>query len=218
PPPPPPSPEEETSRHRQSVVRTLAEARPTPTADFEAQMRRALGDAAHVPPAVVAEGTLRLDLDPATELKVTVLVAAPMAKANRGLADAVSRAREAEPTVAVAPTMAAPLRRQIHEAWKKANLGLPASFLESTVAQALLEQRAFVRRPVLGATFVRAALTADDEQAPPAVVYLPDDAATNLPLFTAFPVRLLARLVPKQDQRETAAVALHTLALARTGI
>ena len=78
----------------------------------------------------------------------------------------------------------------------------------------MIERRAYQRRPVFGANFLRALFyPSSGKQAIP--VYFPDAAARRLPMYRRFRARLVAETHLPVDQYETHPTALKAAALGR---
>lgn len=213
PPPAPPDPDEHRQRERCDLVRTLAEAEGIAPAALPKRLREALLEPTRDPPLVVIAGRLALGFDPVAHLEATVAVAQTLAKTSKQLAEALAQAEEAQPSLPRAPGLAEPLRHRIEEAWRRTNRAFPPTFLEETVERSLLEGRDFRAVKVLGGTFVRAELHTPETAL--TVVYVPDGATPQLPLFATFAARLLATVVPSQDAGEVAPLALRAHAIGR---
>jgi hypothetical protein len=105
---------------------------------------------------------------------------------------------------------------RIRDAFQKARRGVAPDYLEAQTERALLERRAYQRRQVLGMTAIRGLLhSAISSSIRPAPVYLPEDIAKKLPLFSRFRARMIAELYLQEDQYEAHPGALKALALGR---
>jgi hypothetical protein len=163
---------------------------------------------------VLVAGELELMFDETRTLEATVAAASPLASADKRLKETIdSNAELAKSPLATAPGLAAGLTQRIREAWSKANRSLPADALDVSARAILLDQRAYQRKPLWSASFVRALLGGTDGARVP--VYLPDEVAGQLPLVHRLTIRAIAEALPQQDPSETHPVALRVLALAR---
>jgi hypothetical protein len=166
------------------------------------------------PPLLLLSGELELTFDELALTRALLDAAAPLARTDAAFAEILERASaRARAPLQHAPEAAAALRASVREAWSKASPELPADHLDQIASRAALAERAYQRRDLLGDPWIRALFTAPSASAVPA--YLPEPAARRLPLFTRLPVRLLAEVVPQQDQHEEAAIALKVAAVAR---
>jgi hypothetical protein len=168
-------------------------------------------------PLVLLAGELELRFDEVAALQALLVAARPLARSDARLQEAVAFAAEMATTpLQSAPDVAESLAASVRRAWEDANKALPPEHLEAQTARALLAARAYQRRDLLGEApgCVRALLTLTGAHAP-VPAYLPEEAARRLPLFARFPVKMIAEVLPQQDQSEEAPVALRVLALAR---
>lgn len=192
-------------------------ARATPTVDVEAALfAAATEDGALRPMAVVVAGELELPFDEVERLRVVSSVAAPLAGTDKRLKEVLDTAREllALPQAA-SPESTASMTDHIREAWSRANRLLRPDHLDATSRRVLLEQRSYQHRELYDEPWIRALLTPPGSRAAiPA--YLPASLAKALPLFGRFSARVVAEVVPQQDEAETFPVALRVGALSRT--
>jgi hypothetical protein len=189
--------------------------RATPTTDVESAMwSSANAEGVLGASLVLVAGELELMFDEVRTLEATVAAASPLASAEKRLKETIdSNAELAKSPLATAPGLAAGLTQRIREAWSKANRSLPADALDTSARAILLDQRAYQRRPLWGASFVRALLAGGESARVP--VYLPDEVGGQLPLVHRLHVRAIAEALPQQDPSEAHPVALRVLALAR---
>ena len=197
------------------VAAVLSRVAPS-VADLERTLFNSVSDEGTLSPSPrVLRGELAFLFDEVEEIRALIAAAMPIARADMRLAGLLDFATEmAKTELQGSPDVAAELGGSIRDAWAMANQMLPASHLAEQVERALLARRCYQRRELLGARWIRALFTAGGEAAP-VPAYLPAGAASRLPIFRRFPVRLLAEVVPQQDQQETSAVALRVGAVAR---
>ncbi len=163
----------------------------------------------------VLRGELAFAFDEVEEIRALIAAALPIARTDQQLAGLLDFATEmAKTELQGSPDVAARLGGSIRDLWAIANQMLPAAHLAEQVERGLLARRCYQRRELLGARWIRAIFTAGGE-APSVPAYLPIAAAGRLPIFRRFPARLLAEVVPQQDQQEQSAVALRVSAVAR---
>jgi hypothetical protein len=184
--------------------------------DLESHLFESADDGGALAPALVLlTGELELPFDEVAALSALIEAATPLARADARLAEVLEHATAmAKTPLQHAPEVAADLSASVREAWAQANKQLPAEHLDALTARVLVARRAYQRRDVLGEDWVRALFTPAGASHPiPA--YLPPIAAKRLPLFRGFAARVLADVIPQQDQQEESAVALEIGAIAR---
>lgn len=192
-------------------------ARGTPTVEVEAALAAAATeDGALRAIAVVVAGELELPFDEVERLRVVSSVAAPLAGTDKRLKEVLDMAKEllALPQAASAESTAS-MTEHIREAWSRANRLLRPDHLDTTSRRVLLEQRSYQHRELYDEAWIRALLTPPGSRAP-IPTYLPASLAKALPLFGRFSARVVAEVVPQQDEAETFPVALRVGALGRT--
>ncbi|HSN98922.1 MAG TPA: hypothetical protein VLS89_11575, partial [Candidatus Nanopelagicales bacterium] len=104
---------------------------------------------------------------------------------------------------------------RVRDAFQRSRRGVGPDYLDTQMERALLEGRHYQRRQVLGMVALRALLHPASGSARQAPVYLPEDIAKKLPLYTRFRARLVAGLYLQEDQYEQHPAALKALALGR---
>jgi hypothetical protein len=121
------------------------------------------------------------------------------------------------PGLASAPAVTEGLTGRVRDAFNGGKRTVPAGYLDAQTERALLEQRAYQKRKVLGGLRQRALfqLVPAAAGAAPLVTYLPADVGPKLPMFARFRVRMVVRVHLPLDQYEQGSMALETLALAR---
>ncbi|AKT37590.1 DUF2169 family type VI secretion system accessory protein [Chondromyces crocatus] len=184
-------------------------------------VREALSDAVRdhakfTPPLRLLEGELSFPFDEVESLKTTIAVVTPLIGTDETLKAAVNNAQEAQrgSDLRSAPAVAESLTTRIREVWNLGKRSTPAGYLENQTERALIAERHYQRRKILGGRFVRAILQpfGPDELIP---AYLPDAVADLLPLFPRLKVRLIAELHLQIDPSEAHSAAVKVLALAR---
>jgi hypothetical protein len=167
----------------------------------------------------LVRGEIALSFEPVEHLRVTLSVVTPLL-ADARLKDAYDAAQEAlRTTGGVASAVAMSHKERVDEALRAAARGSFPAF-ESVIDRALVEGRAFCRRRVFGATFVRGLLLGAPRSGPQPgptgiPIYLPDAAADTLPLMRSTLVRAVVEVRPAQDAVEAHALGLRVVALAR---
>ncbi|HSN99391.1 MAG TPA: DUF2169 domain-containing protein [Candidatus Nanopelagicales bacterium] len=173
-------------------------------------------DGKFVPPVRLFAGELVLPFGELETLKATIGVVTPMMGADENLRASVAHAQELlkVPELGSAPVVAEGLTTRIREAWAQGKRAVPQSYLDTQVERALLEQRAYQRRKVLGGKHLRGLLTpsGSEERVP---VYLPEALAEGLPQYGRFKVRVVGEIHVQVDQYESHPAALRGVALGR---
>ncbi len=200
----------------EAVAAVLSRVAPS-AADLERVLFNSASEEGVLEPAPrVFRGELAFLFDEVEELRALIAAAMPLARADMRLAGLLDFAVEmAKTELQGSPDVAALIAGSIRDAWAAANQMLPASHLAEQVERGLLARRCYQRRELLGARWIRALFTATGGEAGPVPAYLPAAASSRLPIMRRFPVRLLAEVVPQQDQLEASPVALRVAAVAR---
>lgn len=169
-----------------------------------------------VPPLELVEGELSFPFDEVETLKALVSTVTPLASGNEALEAALAMAGKflSTPGVASAPAVADGLCTRIREALAKGKRGRLEERVDEQVERALLEQRHYQRRKVLGGPHVRAMLYTFGARHP-LVTYLPVEIADELPLSPRFRVRMIAAIHLAIDAQEVEPAALCAAAIAR---
>jgi hypothetical protein len=198
------------------VAAILAQGTPSAASLEQVLFESASSGGALVAPLVLLAGEISFGFDEVEEVRALVAAARP-ARADLSLAGLLDFAEEmARTELQGSPEVAEGLCTSLRDAWAQANKVLPSGHLGQVVERALLHHRAYQRRTLLGRRWIRAVLSSPPSApAGGAPAYFPAAAATRLPLFRHFPARLLAEVLPRQDQAETSPVALRVLALVR---
>lgn len=162
-------------------------------------------------PLFLVEGDVKPTMDEVETLRVAVDVAKPLAGNSKRVQGAIAVANEAlSRTAPPVSEAAATLYKQLETATSE--LSLPPRHLADMVDRTLLEARTFKKRTLLGAPRIRAELTLGRVALP---IYLPDDAASQLPLLPVFSMAALVEFRPREDASEPNPVALVAFALGR---
>jgi hypothetical protein len=209
------TPAQEPRDDRADVLRVFSFVKP---ADAE-ELRRTLADSLDEledldRPLVLVAGDLRPTFDEIETLGATIAVVKQLAGGDKKVLAALAVGQEAVAApVPPRPKATIGLVRQIEVA-ASTSLSLPPRYVAEEVERVLVEGRKYKRRTVLGATRVRADLSLS-RGTDPLPIYLPDDAASSLPLLVEFPVLAIGEVVPREDPAETQDEALLACALAR---
>jgi hypothetical protein len=209
-----PHQEEPPRDERGDVLRVLSFGQPADAAEIHRALADSLDDLDDLdPPLVLLAGELRPTFDEVEVLRATVAVVKQVAGGDKKVLGSLAVGQEAL-AAPIAPRSETTLGlvRQIEQA--AASLSLPPRYVPAEVERVLVEGRKYKRRTVLGAARVRAELTpARGGEAMP--LYLPETAATSLPLLVAFPVVALCEIIPREDLTEAQDEALLAVALGR---
>ncbi len=201
---------------RLDVLRILTGVKPLSGEEILSTSAGAVDESgAFAPALVVTSGELQLTFDEIESLKAYITAANPIATADKRLKEAVDAAAEAlksswPPSAPLAETFTV----RIKEAFAQANRAVPAHYLEAAAERALLGQRLFQKRTILGKSRLRCLFT-PSQGGSPIPVYLPESLGTQLPMFQRFRATLIAETQGQQDQYETHPIALLVLALGR---
>ncbi|MEM6786846.1 MAG: hypothetical protein AAF715_04950 [Myxococcota bacterium] len=197
------------------ALRVLQRARPEPLSSLDTMVAEALRR--DEPTRLVAvAGRLEFGFDPRRHLETLLSATKPFAKAHRRLGEAIQHATEMlEAPLEAAPDVARRVIDQLRHAWNDAHVNMPDDYLDRTAVRVLLTERAYARRELLASAFLRATLTESGPSPRPVTAYLPEEIDKRLPLFRVFEARLLADLLPRQDEQETSNACLRLVALAR---
>jgi hypothetical protein len=197
------------------VARVLTRAALS-TDDLESALFESVGESGALsPPLLVLAGVLSFAFDEVEALRAVIAAATPAARADPHLAGLLDAALEmAKTELQGSPEVAADLGAGLRAAWAQANKALPATHLDQQVERGLLARRCYQRRELLGKKWVRA-LFQPPGAAGATPAYLPAAVASRLPLFLRFPARLVAEVLPRQEQCEASPVCLRVVALGR---
>jgi hypothetical protein len=170
-----------------------------------------------VPPLLLLAGELVFPFDERETLRASIAVSTPLAGNDEALKGVIREARDflAGGDLCPPPIVEGYTTR-LREAFSRIRKSLSYDVLETQVERALLEGRHYQKRQVLGMTAIRALLhSSTSPGARPAPVYLPDDLARRLPMYTRFRTRLIAELYLQEDQYEQHPGALRVHAIGR---
>src|SRR6185369_17233615 len=168
-----------------------------------------------VPPLALASGELELPFDELETLKATVAVVTPLVGADKGLKETLDAINEVLATPGLKSSSGVEgLTQRLRDAFAQGKRALPQGYLDASVERMLLEQRHYQKRVVFGEPHLRAIFRpAGAADAIP--VYLPEALAPKLPIYQRFKSRVLAEIVPQEDQYESSPCALRAVGLAR---
>jgi len=201
---------------RTDVLRLLTKVKPLSAEELLSTSAEAVDETGTFsPPLVIMTGELQLTFDELEALKAHVTAAAPLASTDKRLREAVDAATEALKFTWPPPAaLAESLTTRIKEAFAQGNRALPAGYFEASAERALLGQRLFQKRTILGKTRLRSLFTPAGG-ASPIPLYLPESLTSQLPMFQRFRATIAAEAQGQQDQFESHPVALLALALGR---
>ena len=184
--------------------------------DIDAAVSEAVTEeGAFEPPLCLVAGELEIMFDEVATLKLLVAAAGPLAPGDKRLKEIIDQAGEVMKTpLGDSPEVALGFIARLREAWAKASRILPADYLDHHTRRLLLDQRAYQKRSLGNAAWIRALLTPAGASVP-VPAYLPEAMGPWMPLFTRFSARVIAEALPQQDQHESSPVALRVCALAR---
>lgn len=211
----------EAIEDRREVIEILVKGDVLDASDLDHAVLAAVrDDGRYIAPVVLVAGEVTTPFDETEMLKATVNTALPLAAGDEALRAALADAQELLklPPGSSAPAVPDGMTARIRRAFSAAKRPVPNGYLETQTERALIEQRAYQRRNVLGGARQRTILQLSPApgggKAPSFVTYLPESAAMKLPLASRFRVRIIARVHLPIEPNEPDPV-LEALALAR---
>jgi hypothetical protein len=207
-------------KDRRDVLGVLAGGEPAGLDDLEGLVDQATSkEGGLTPPLVLVAGELELGFDEQRRLAAGLAAVGPLTagpdKKLKDTFDAVSEGAKA-PWAQGSARAAEALLGRLAEAVPPGP-GREAGWLDQQIERAVVEERAYRKRKVLGKTMLRAVVgqRGSTTQVP---VYLPEDVGGALPLYARFSARMVAEVHLQQDQYEACPYALRVLALGRVVI
>lgn len=143
---------------RRDVFEILARGGTMEAGGFHDALDKAVrGDGKFVPPLALVSGDLAFPFDEAETLKAYIAAATPLAASDENLKSSIALAKEflSSPGLVGAPGVADGLVARMREAFGMAKRPVPADYLETQSARALLEKRCYQRRDLFGSTYLR---------------------------------------------------------------
>lgn len=205
---------------RREVFEVLARGAQSDARGVEEALAAARGAGGKlVPPLVLVEGELEVQLDELEGLKAAATTAAPLiTPADEGLRAAVEAADKflARPGLLATPAVCEGLHTRIREVFAREKKVLPGDYLDKQVERALLSGRHYQKREVLGGTFLRAMIWMAGEREG-VLGYVPEELGKKLPMYRRVGVRVIGEVLPQQDQFEARGLALRVVAAGRIG-
>lgn len=170
-----------------------------------------------VPPLLLLTGELSFPFDERESLKAAIAAATPIAGTDEIVKNALREAREfLAGGESCPPVIVDGYTARIREALGRGRKALTPEALDAHIERVVLDGRHYQKRQVLGLNAIRGLLhTATGTGARPAPLYMPDDLAKKLPLFSRFRARVIAELYIQEDQHEPHSAALKVKAIAR---
>jgi hypothetical protein len=218
--------EPEQIEDRREVLELLVRAPPSDVIAVEdSVVRAARDDGRFLPPIVIVSGELSTPFDEVETLRATLTIVTPLAGNDENLKASIEIAKDLLklPGLSSSPQVVEGMTTRLREAFAQAKRPLQPAQLDAQVERALVEQRFYQHRKVLGGRRQRTLFhfsppASGDGSASkaggPLVTYLPDSVESKLPLFARFKARLIARVHLPLDPYEQGS-ALEALALAR---
>jgi hypothetical protein len=203
-------------QNRRRIHEVLARADRADLAALVAALDDGCGsDGRFEPPMVALEGTLSIPFDEVATLRATISVAAPFASGDKPLRELLATVAELMrgDYLDGAGDVAENLTAQLREALAKVARGPLLETVHRHATALLVERRAYQKRALEGRPWIRGLLVLG-RASEPVPIYLAQELVERLPLFQRWSVRVLAEADYRQDERETAAVALRARALA----
>src|SRR5262249_20626722 len=140
-------------------------------------------------PLVLLAGELSTPFDEIEALKATVTTVTPLIGKDENLAASVEVAKDflKLPGLSSSPAVAEGLTNRVRDAWNQGKRAVQPGYLDAQTERALVEQRAYQHRKVLGGKRQRAlfhftppAGSSSNQQ--PVVTYLAETVADKLPI------------------------------------
>ncbi|MFO0612800.1 MAG: hypothetical protein U0414_09445 [Polyangiaceae bacterium] len=200
---------------RRAVSEILSVGEPSSSA-FADLLNEAIQRAGRfVPPLVLLSGDLEPTFDERATLTAVTSFVEPFRASDDELRSALDDAHallRLPGSTALAPEVCASLADRVRKAFLRKRGGT-AHYVEEQIARALMRERAYARRRVLGGDHLRMTFRAGPRSAP---AYLPNVVSDLLPMFSRVHVRLIAEIEPRADGAEESPVSLRVGALARS--
>lgn len=213
-----PPEKKQDARDRREMAVLLSRGETVDIRGVEAAMSRAVNeDGIFVPPLVLMAGELTLPFDEVEVLKATLAAVSPLVSGDVKLQAAVDTAQKLLQTAwltAGASEIAQNLTAKVKEAFGQAGRAVSPRYLDHHTERILLQQRAYQKRTILGKSSVRGVLTVPGakEGLP---VYLPEDAAKELPALLRFQVKLMGEARSRMEEDEERAVCVRVVGMGR---
>ena len=216
-----PPDKKQEARDRREMAVLLSRGETVDQRGIEASMSAAVNeDGIFVPPLVLVGGELTLPFDEVETLKATLAAVTPLVAGDVKLQAAIDTAQKLLQTPWLnggASELADNLTVKIREAFAQQTRAVPARYLDHHTERILLHQRAYQKRTVLGKTCVRGVLvlagTKEGKDGLP--VYLPEEAARELPGLLRFSVKLMAEGRQRLEEAEERGIALRVVGVGR---
>ena len=199
-------------RGRIDVLRVLSCGTPLGATELHASVDALLDDPHDFEiPLLLVEGEVRPTMDEVETLRVAAELAKSLGASSRRVQGMAALATDLlSRSVPALPEAAAALYKQLESATNE--LSLPSRHFADLVERTLLEARSFKKRTLLGAPRIRTELTLGRHVLP---LYLPEAAASQLPLLPLFSLAALVEFRPREDAAEPNAAALVAFAFGR---
>ncbi len=171
-----------------------------------------------VPPLVIIEGDVEVQLDELAALEAAATTATPLiTPADETLKAAVEAADAflGRPPQSASPAVCEGLHVRIREAFVREKKALPADYLDRQTERVLIAGRRYQKREVLGGVFLRALVWIPGEREG-LLCYLPEALANKVPMYRRFGARILGDVHPQQDQHEALSYSFRALAVGRS--
>jgi hypothetical protein len=198
------------------VLCVLTEARPRAASELQSDIDQAIGDGNKlIPPLVVLAGELSVAFDERRQLGATADVGAVTCPDDENVCQAVAAARAyLKAAAGGSPRVTTTLAQRILDAVVAAQDETDALELQHEIDRMLITGRSYRCRSLFGGTYLAATLRLPGT-ARPIAAYLREPAASQLPMFERFAVRLLAEIHLAQEEDQAAPLALRVVAVAR---
>ncbi len=197
-------------------LRVMARGTAASAKDVGRELRVSLGALAEASPDLplcLLSGELVLAFDEFETLKATVAAVASQLAADENLATAVAAARPLleDKTLQGSREAAVDATACIRLACNQSSV-IDDAVIGQRVERALIQSRAYSRRTLFAAKWVRCRVVHDGVAQ---ATYLTESMAATLPLYARFSARVIGEIHPRQDQDEESAAAICVVALGR---
>lgn len=201
---------------RREVFEVLSRGPETDVQSLPQLMHEGIRDAGkYAPPLTLLHGKLTMPFDQQATLQALCDTAKPFVRDDAPDDPLSAAVEEATRFIDQAHgSLFASLKKRIHNAFAAIKRPVPKTYLSEQLRRVLLQQRAYQKRELFGAAHLRGEFEAPGmrKHLP---LYIPAALGKRLPLYDSFQVRVVALLVPREDQYESHPAALRLVAIAR---
>ena len=201
------------AEEKRQIFEVLTAGEPLDNRSLEEAMDAGIrDDGRFVPPLVLVAGELMMHFDERARLGAMLASISALTVMDEPLEAAMSAGRKLleQQDAAASSNLIQGLLGRLRDAHQRVKRPLPITHIEADVERALLEEKRYEKRKVLGAEHLLGKLHPAGTS-----VYLPLALADLLPSVERFRVRILAEAHRAVDGRDASPIALRVVALAR---